>query len=369
MVTQRLFQQRKRLEYGKFRQRDHRVEQNRCDEVWNCMQSDRMRFLKRVLWSIVAFVAALWLGATIWAYWPHDDELPAATLATAADRFVQVDGLSLRYREWGTKQVEADSLVLIHGFGNSLQSFRELAPLLAQTHHVIAIDMIGYGLSDKPVNYDYHSGPQANTLIRAAHQLGLDRIIYVGHSLGGAVALQAVVYDERATGLVLLNPGIISTGVPKIVQVRLPPLPRMSAKLFASREFRGRFLKNSYVNPQVVTEQVIDEVMLAARTEGYMTGTTALMAQYREGEEVRLARKVTVPTLIPWGSQDRNKPPGEAEQLQALLPRSQLIKFDNAGHYVHEEAAPGVAAAIIEWLNQRTPAHAKYQQPRKPTSE
>jgi pimeloyl-ACP methyl ester carboxylesterase len=323
------------------------------------MQSALMRFLKRALWLCTALLVMSWVGVTIWAYWPYPSEQAVTALAEKEDRFVSVDGLTLRYREWGSKQADRASLLLIHGFGNSLQSFRTLAPLLAQTHHVIAIDMIGYGLSEKPINYDYHNGPQALMLMRAAHQLGLDHIVYVGHSLGGAVALQAVVQDERAGGLVLLNPGIISTGVPKIAQVTLPPLPRMSAKLFASREFRSRFLKKSYVNPEIVTEQVIDDVMLAAQSEGYMRGTTSLMTQYREGEEIALAANVKVPVLIPWGDQDRNKPLQEATELQALLPGSTLVRFSNAGHYVHEEAPTEVAQAIVDWLNQPALANAK----------
>jgi pimeloyl-ACP methyl ester carboxylesterase len=323
------------------------------------MQSALMRFLKRALWLCTALLVMSWVGVTIWAYWPYPSEQAVTALAEKEDRFVSVDGLTLRYREWGSKQADRASLLLIHGFGNSLQSFRTLAPLLAQTHHVIAIDMIGYGLSEKPINYDYHNGPQALMLMRAAHQLGLDHIVYVGHSLGGAVALQAVVQDERAGGLVLLNPGIISTGVPKIVQVTLPPLPRMSAKLFARREFRSRVLKKSYVNPEIVTEQVIDDVMLAAQSEGYMRGTTSLMTQYREGEEIALATNVKVPVLIPWGDQDRNKPLQEATELQALLPGSTLVRFSNAGHYVHEEAPTEVAQAIVDWLNRSALVSAK----------
>ena len=323
------------------------------------MQSALMRFLKRALWLCTALLVMSWVGVTIWAYWPYPSEQAVTALAEKEDRFVSVDGLTLRYREWGSKQADRASLLLIHGFGNSLQSFRTLAPLLAQTHHVIAIDMIGYGLSEKPINYDYHNGPQALMLMRAAHQLGLDHIVYVGHSLGGAVALQAVVQDERAGGLVLLNPGIISTGVPKIAQDTLPPLPRMSAKLFASREFRSRFLKKSYVNPEIVTEKVIDDVMLAAQSEGYMRGTTSLMTQYREGEEIALAANVKVPVLIPWGDQDRNKPLQEATELQALLPGSTLVRFSNAGHYVHEEAPTEVAQAIVDWLNRSALVSAK----------
>ncbi len=310
-----------------------------------------VRVLKRILLGVVATVAIAWGGLMAWAYWPSPEPgVPAASLATAEDKWVTVDGLRLRYREWGAAGADRPDILLLHGFGNSLQSFRDLAPALAGCCHVVAIDMPGYGLSDKPVEHDYHNGPQAQVLVAAARALGLRRVVYAGHSLGGAVALQAAVQDPDAGGLVLMNPGIVRTGVPKVVQLTLPPLPRMSAKLFGSRDFRGRFLRQSYVRPEIVTEQVIDEVMLGARTEDYLAGMTSLMTQYREGEEIALAPRVRVPTLIPWGDRDRNKPLSEADELQRLIPGSRLERFPDAGHYVHEEATAGVARAIEDWL-------------------
>lgn len=309
-----------------------------------------MRIVKKLLLGFGVLLLLLWGGLAAWAYWPTDPEVPAVQLARAEDRFVDVDGLTLRYRSWGEPGAGRPALLLIHGFGNSLQSFRELGPRLAGCCHVIAIDLPGYGLSSKPVDFDYRNGPQAAVMVRAARALGLDGVVYVGHSLGGAIALQAVVQDRGARGLVLLNPGIVTTGVPRIVQLTLPPLPRMSAKMFASREFRSNFLRKSYINPAIVTDAVIDDVMLAARSEGYMAGVTSLMKQYEEGEELRLAAQVRVPVLIPWGNQDRNKPPSEAQTLQQLLPGSTLVRFHNAGHYVHEEQPDGVAQAIEAWL-------------------
>lgn len=309
-----------------------------------------MRTLKRLGLGLTASLLGIWAVSMAWAYWPGEPELPVETLLTAEDRIVEVRGLRLRYRQWGEPAFDRPNLLMLHGFGNSLQSFRELAPRLADCCHVIAIDLPGFGLSDKPVDHDYHNGPQAEIMVAAAKALGLDRAIYVGHSLGGAIALQAAIRDPDAAGLVLLNPGILSTGVPKIVQITVPPLPRISAKLFASRDFRGNFLRKSYFNPEIVTEEVIDEVMQGTRAEGYMRGMTALMTQYAEGEEIALAAQVNVPTLIPWGNADRNKPATEAESLQRLIAGSQLVRFEQAGHYVHEEAADGVASAITLWL-------------------
>ena len=92
----------------------------------------------------------------------------------------------------------------------------------------------------------------------------------------------------------------------------------------------------------------------AARTDDHPAGMTSLMKQYREGEEIALAPEVQVPTLIAWG--DRNKPLSEADELQRLIPGSRLERFPDAGHYVHEEAATGVAHAIEAWLRDVMPA-------------
>lgn len=305
-----------------------------------------MRSLKRLLLGLAGLLALGWIALAVYAYWPGEPERPARELASAADRFVTVRGLELRYREYGEAGAGRSEVLLIHGFANSLQSWRGVAPRLAACCRVIAIDMPGYGLSAKPEDFDYRNGSQAQTMIAAAQALGLQRPVYAGHSLGGAVALRAAIADPNAAGLVLLNPGILTTGVPKLVQLTVPPLPRLSARQFGKRAFRERFLKLSYVHPEIVTPQVIDAVMLASRSEGYLTGMTAMMKQYAEGEEVPLLAQVRVPTLILWGNQDRNKPPGEAEELQRRLPGSELVRFDGAGHYVHEEQPEAVAAAM-----------------------
>lgn len=305
-----------------------------------------MRILKKLLIGLVAFLVVAYLALCVYAYWPGEPETPAHELATADDRFVSVNGLNLRYREYGTPGSDKPNLLLIHGFANSLQSFRGIAPLLASCCYVVAIDLPGYGLSDKPVEFDYHNGPQATMMVAAAKALDLSNPIYVGHSLGGAIALRAALEDRAAGGLVLMNPGILTTGVPKLVQLTIPPLPRLSAKQFGSRSFRERFMKLSYLDPSIITPQVMDDVMIASRSEGYRTGMTSLMQQYSEGEEPPMLPNVKVPTLILWGNADRNKLLSEADDLQSRIPGAELVRFEKAGHYVHEEQPEGVAKAM-----------------------
>ena len=146
--------------------------------------------------------------------------------------------------------------------------------------------------------------------------LGLERVVVGGHSLGGAIAMRVAILAPEVRGLVLMNPGIIETGVPKIAEYYFFPLERLSAKQFGSRSFRESFLKTSYVNPDIITPEIMDDLMLTVRSEGYMSGMTSMMGQYVAASEGPLLPEIRVPTLIAWGVEDKRK--DEAE-LQALV--------------------------------------------------
>jgi pimeloyl-ACP methyl ester carboxylesterase len=306
-----------------------------------------MKILGRIGKGLLALLLLAWLGLGAYAYWPTGiEEVPASELAGANDRFVTVDGLSLRYRTWGEPAPDRPTALLIHGFGNSLQSFRLLAPELADTFYVVAVDMPGFGLSAKPADRDYHNPAQAEIMGDFMRALGLKRVVVGGHSLGGAIALRVALNEPEVVGLVLMNPGIINTGVPKIAEYYFWPLQRLSAKQFGNRDFRETFLKRSFVKPEIVTPEVMDDLMLTVRSEGYMAGMTAMMGQYEAATEAAMLPQVKVPTLIAWGDQDRGKSLNELEQLRAGLPDSMVARMPDAGHYVHEEAPADVAAAM-----------------------
>ncbi len=310
-----------------------------------------MKVIRTIGKNFLRLLVILWLALAVYAYWPTGiEEVPAEQLASADDRFVTVDGLSLRYREYGQPSADVPSVLLIHGFGNSLQSFRDLAPMLGEQAHVVAVDMPGFGLSSKPADWEYSNANQARMMSELVKALELDAVVVGGHSLGGAVALRLALIEPAISGLILFNPGIINTGVPRIAEYYFWPLQRLSAKQFGNRDFRENFLKQSYVDPEIVTPQVMDNLMLTVRSEGYMAGMTKMMGQYSAATESPLLQEVTVPTLIVWGVEDRNKNAAELAALQTGLsraPKVETLKVQGAGHYVHEEAPEVVAEGIL----------------------
>lgn len=305
--------------------------------------------LKRILISLLGFSLTVYIGLIIFALWPTGiDEQPARSLAASEDQFITVENLELRYRTFGAPSDEKTTLVLLHGFSNSLQSFRLLAPLLADDYYVVTVDLPGFGLSSKPVDYDYRNENQAQTIQKFIDSLELKNVVIGGHSLGGAVALRIAINEPSLKGLIVMNPGIISTGTPDIIQYLPFPLTRIAAKQFGDRDFRESFLKESFVNPDLVTDEVMDNLQLTVQSEGYLTGMTSMMGQYEPASEAALMNQVEMPVVLVWGAQDRGKSNAEFEQLKAGFQNLTVVVAPNAGHYVQEEAAELVAMDLIE---------------------
>jgi pimeloyl-ACP methyl ester carboxylesterase len=305
-----------------------------------------VHIIRNILKTILALLLIVYGGLIVYAYWPYGEGIPVEELAGPDDQFMDADGIQLRYRTWGQPKPAQPTLVLIHGFANSLQSFNRIAPLLTEHYQVIALDMPGFGLSAKPVDHDYSNPSQAKVVASFITQLGLENVVIGGHSMGGAHALHVAEMAPQVIGMILFNPGIITTGVPPATQYFVFPLPRLAAKTFGALEFRKSFLASSYLDPSIMTNDVLEELMLAPRSEGYIEGTTALMGYYKAGDEINMLAAVKVPTLIVWGIEDKRKPRNEAQQLNDMIKGSRLIIVEDAAHYVHEEK-PGVAARAI----------------------
>jgi pimeloyl-ACP methyl ester carboxylesterase len=315
-----------------------------------------MKWFRRLGVGLIGLLVILWVGLVIYAYWPTGvEEVPAVNLAGPADRFVSVDGLNIRYQTWGTPAPGKPTALLLHGFANSLQSFRLLAPLLTDRYYVVAYDMPGFGLSDKPAPFDYKNAHQAEIASDLITALGLKNVVVGGHSLGGAIALRVALESPAVIGLVVMNPGIITSGVPAVAKYLVFPFPRLQARIFGDPEFRSDFLRRSFINPAIVTDDVVRDLGRTARTEGYLSGMTSMMGQYSEPDEVPMLPRLRVPSLIVWGQQDRNKTMSEFEELKAKLPLNTAVLVATSGHYVQEEAPAEAAAAMNAFVDRVAP--------------
>jgi pimeloyl-ACP methyl ester carboxylesterase len=312
-----------------------------------------MRILKRVLIVIAVLIVLYWVGSIVYAYLPGDEH-PAKSFATNDDIFVDVDGVTIRYRKYVSEpHPDKSAIVLVHGFAGSLYTFRHLAPILAEAFDVYTVDMPGFGLSDKPVDYDYNMGAQGKTLVRFLEVLGLEKVAAGGHSMGGPIVMHAAIASPIVKQMIFLDAGILDTGVPTFAKYMFFPFNRFAAKMFAGRGFRKKFLLNSFYDKSLVTDEAVDEYLKMTMTDDYMDGWTSMMRNYDPISEFQFVNQVKVPSLLIWGEHDIKNPPSNGKKIQAAIPGSKLVIVKGSGHYVQEEKPEIVAQAITAFLGDK----------------
>ena len=117
-------------------------------------------------------------------------------------RMLSVDGVGIHCLEAG----QGPALLLIHGLGASTFTFRRILPDLARRFRVVAVDLKGFGFSERPAAGDYSLSAQAALVRQVMDQLGVEKASVLGHSMGGAVAMRlALAYPERVERLILAS--------------------------------------------------------------------------------------------------------------------------------------------------------------------
>lgn len=275
-------------------------------------------------------------------------------LASSDDRFVNVDGFRMRYQCQGER---GTPLILIHGFASSIVTWYRNMPDLARDHRVYAIDLKGWGLTDKPSDGDYSMLAQAHHVRAFMDALDIERAVIVGHSMGGAIAVHmAVEYPERVRGIVLIDPagarsfpylGLIS----RLMDV--PPVRRWAwfatHYLITNEWLLTRNMPRAYYNPAHLTHEMKRALLQPYQTHGFIDALIALTRSTRSSRLDRRAHQVACPALIIWGEQDRVVPASDGQYFLNAIRASRLALIPEAGHLPHEERATEVNRLIQEF--------------------
>lgn len=276
--------------------------------------------------------------------------------------FMNVDGARLHYQEFGDAAMPP--MVLIHGYTASVYVWKTVAPLLAEAgFRVIAVDLLGFGYSEKPIRFDYSIQSQARMISRFMNRLGIGRAVVVGNSYGGAVALNLTLdYPEAVEKLVLVDP--VTNDEPKnhpllrLASFRgigeLITLFIADSKFFLRHRMRGTIAQ---ANHHLITEERMAAIR---RPLNSAEGHRSLLATSRNWNAKRIEQDVHLikqPTLIIWGDQDTVIPIKGGYKLRQEIPNSRLIVLTDCGHVPPEEKSELFTDLVTEFCRDRDTTH------------
>ncbi len=248
-------------------------------------------------------------------------------------------------------------ILLVHGFGTCSFLWRGVGPTLASANRTaFAIDLFGYGESDRPFDAQFGIEAQSDYLDRALTALRLSRATIVGIDLGGAVAMHlAYNRPDRVERLVLVNP-IAFDDVPAD---DIKTMQRNTAR-FAFRISRGVLgaapLMRELLERSVADASHMPDNLIARYLAPYVgaEGVNHLLALARAVDEEDMTEvdltQIDCPTLIVWGDQDPFVSPRLADHLADTVPGSRLVRLPGTGRLVPEEAPDTLANMILEFV-------------------
>ena len=251
-------------------------------------------------------------------------------------------------------------VLLVHGFGTSSFLWRCVAPQIALANRTAyAIDLFGFGESDRPFDADFGIAAQSEYLDRALTALRLSTATVVGLDLGGLIAMRlAATRPDRVERLVLINP----IAFDQVPAGDVEELQRNTA-LMAIRISRGILgaapLVREYLEKAVADKAKMPDRLVARYLAPYVgkEGLEHLLTLARsiddeDMEDVDL-RSIAQPALIVWGEQDAWLGPKFADRLANTLPDNRLVRVPNAGRLVPEEAPDTLANLILAFIGVR----------------
>ncbi len=306
----------------------------------------------RMGWVIAAVVAVLLLAAAAWLWTPDKPlrTLEAKYLRSPND-MVEVAGTRLHVRDDGAKT--APAIIMIHGFGSSLQTWEPWARLLEPKFRVVRFDLPGSGLSSPDPHGDYRDARTISILLALMDRLGIAKASLIGNSIGGRIAWTfAAEHPDRVDKLVLISPdGFASPGFDYGHAPKVPATLGLMRYVLPKSLLRAS-LKPAYGDPSTLTDQTVTRYYDLMLAPGVRQALLSRMQETVLVDPRPLLQRIKAPVLLLWGEHDGMIPFSNAQAYLQSLPNARLVALPTLGHVPQEEAPQTSIAPVLTFLSE-----------------
>jgi pimeloyl-ACP methyl ester carboxylesterase len=281
--------------------------------------------------------------------------------AVREDGFTLVGGVRIHYEAWG----RGDPVVLIHGLGSCAAAFRGVGPVLAEAgYRALALDLPGCGLAARPAT-GYTRRELAATVLGFLDNLSIGTArALVGHSMGGAIALEIAATRPERVELVAVVDGQAIVSGSRLLSAAAPALPlvgEVAAALtrlapVATRRVATRlYLHRIFRDPRRIPEELVAAYATCADA-GYQRAMFRMLRHLGDTADLAQAvRTLPQPALLVWGRDDVVCPAELGEELLEALPDAELKVLEACGHSPAEERPHELAELLVDFFARRGP--------------
>jgi pimeloyl-ACP methyl ester carboxylesterase len=266
--------------------------------------------------------------------------------------------LDLYYETHG----KGSPVILLHGLGGTLYTWRHLVEPLSSNYHLILFDLKGAGQSPKPYDDKYSMFDQAELIYQFILQKDLGNLTLIGHSFGGSVAMLVALKlakqaPQRLSRLIVIDTVSYPQKLPFVVRMlRMPLLGPLGLYLIPDRIKVHRMLKTIYFDDDKIAPEDVEAYAAPLGLPGAkyaLRKTAKQIIPDNIDELIGRYSEITVPTLIIWGREDEIIPLENGIRLHRAIRNSQLVIIDRCGHDPPEECPKEVLEVIQRFLGNK----------------
>ena len=271
------------------------------------------------------------------------------------DRYTKVGNVNSRY--WSAGE-EGSTVILLHGVGCSVEFWERNITALAREHRVFAVDIVGFGRTDKPeVVYTFEL--MADFVLDFMNAMGIDKASLVGNSMGGAISITvAAQAPERVKKIVLVDPVGLGTGQSPVMRLMaLPVIGNVLTK--PSRKGVVRQMQLCLYDPSQASDDFIDRVAAIGSLPGNQRSFLSLLRETSNLFGVKKGivadfsarlKRIKTPILMIWGRQDRILPVADGEAAVERMADVTLHVMNRAGHLPQIDKPEEFNATVLDFL-------------------
>ncbi len=319
------------------------------------MKSNKFLRITGIVLAVLALIVLI--GPFLIPVPPLENTVPVEQLVDADSNFVEVNGINVHYKTWGEGE---PTFILLHGFGASIFSWREVTEPLSQYGTVIAYDRPAFGLTERPLEWEggspYSPQSQVDIVIGLMDALKVEKAILVGNSAGGTVSMQvALQHPERVEALILVDAAVFAGGGAPSWSRPLLKTPQMNhVGPLIARQLQAQgveFIKTAWHDPSKITQDVFDGYQKPLQADNWDKALWQLTVASQESGLVERLSEITMPALVITGDDDRIVPTEQSLRLADELPNAELKVIAQCGHLPHEEKPVEFMQAVTEFLS------------------
>ncbi len=308
---------------------------------------------KKATIIIISIIAILFLSFfSYWAYARHrvnNFAIMEYDYLGSHGNYIKLRGTNIYYVQKGSAE---KSILMVHGFGGGTFSYNYNIDELANHYTVYALDLKGFGYSQRPQDSDYSHQEQARIILEFLDRMELDQVAAAGHSMGGAAILLAYEMEpQRFERLVLISSAGLNQPRTFFSRLAIQPVVDIIYYNAAVKEdnFR-RFLGSAYYQPEFLDDNLLSNYRSPLRVSNSNTALRKMISDNKPYSVRNIAQNIDIPVLIIWGKQDNWISVDYSYEFHRLIKDSQLVIVDRCGHLAMEEQYEIFNEAVLEFI-------------------